>query len=332
VRGRASTITDLGNGLVRRVGGSPRREAALMRHARASGYPVPRVVEVDDEALVLERVEGPTMAGDALRRPWRTAAHARTLAALHEQLHRIEHPDGGTLVHRDLHPANVILSPSGPVVIDWTNAGAGDPALDNALTWLILMTSGGLAGRVLARLFARHLDARTALDPAAAYRRADVNVTDTERRRIRTLLDAEVLEREQLVATPLAETFAFFGDPLNLEAITPPWLRFRILQTPPALERGAILRYRLRLLGIPVTWRTEIAAWEPPHGFVDIQTNGPYDRWEHTHALKEVDERTTLVRDRVRYRVPVAAARPAVRIALRSIFDYRAEVMRRTLG
>src|SRR5206468_865748 len=90
----------------------------------------------------------------------------------------------------------------------------------------------------------------------------------------RVTAPVDVLEREQIVATPLDEAFAFFGDPANLEAITPPWLNFRILESPATLERGSILRYRLRLAGIPVNWRTEIAAWEPPHGFVDVQTNG----------------------------------------------------------
>ena len=142
----------------------------------------------------------------------------------------------------------------------------------------------------------------------------------------------DLLEREQIVAAPLDEAFAFFGDPQNHEAITPPWLNFRIIEAPAALAPGSILRYRLRLAGVPVSWRTEIAAWEPPHGFVDVQTDGPYDLWEHTHVLEAVDDRSTLIRDRVRYRVPFRVARLPVRLALRTIFDYRGEVMRRRLG
>jgi ligand-binding SRPBCC domain-containing protein len=142
----------------------------------------------------------------------------------------------------------------------------------------------------------------------------------------------DLLEREQIVATPLEEAFAFFGDPQNLEAITPPWLNFRIIEAPTALSRGSILRYRLRLAGVPVSWRTEIAAWEPPHGFVDVQTDGPYDLWEHTHVLEAVDDCSSLIRDRVRYRVPFRVARLPVRLALCAIFDYRGQVMRRRLG
>lgn len=95
------------------------------------------------------------------------------------------------LLHRDLHPDNVLLSGRGPVVIDWTNARAGDPALDIAMTWVINATSGGLPGRMSTPLFLRHVDseaARRALPDAVALRLADPNVTDEERARVRRLL------------------------------------------------------------------------------------------------------------------------------------------------
>lgn len=94
------------------------------------------------------------------------------------------------LLHGDFHPANVLLSPQGPVVIDWTNAHAGEPAFDVALTWVIGATSGGLLGRAFTRFFLRHVDleaARRALRQAAAYRLADPNVTHDERARVRRL-------------------------------------------------------------------------------------------------------------------------------------------------
>jgi aminoglycoside phosphotransferase (APT) family kinase protein len=161
-----------------------------MEHARAHGFPVPGVLEVLDDALVLERIEGPTMFSDLQRRPWRTNRHARLLAELHARLHEIPF-EGARLLHLDLHPDNVLLSQRGPVVIDWTNARAGDPALDLALTWVICSTSGGLRGRTFTRSFLRHVDrnaARQALPEAVAYRLADANVTNAERARVRALV------------------------------------------------------------------------------------------------------------------------------------------------
>ena len=142
---------------------------------------------------------------------------------------------------------------------------------------------------------------------------------------------SRVLEREQVVAASLEEAFAFFGDPRNLERITPPWLHFRILDAPRELTAGSLLHYRLRLFGIPIGWRTRIAAWEPPHRFVDVQLRGPYRLWEHTHELEPVAG-GTLIRDRVRYRIPLQAlARRPVERWLRAIFDYRAAAMQDAL-
>jgi tRNA A-37 threonylcarbamoyl transferase component Bud32 len=199
--GRASEIFDLGDGRVLRrfrAGGDPRREALVMEHARGHGYPVPRVWEVTADALVLERIDGPTMLAELRRRPWRISPYAQLLAELHEHLHEIAAPAalaafgaGDRLLHLDLHPDNVIVSPAGPVVVDWTNAAQGDPAVDVALTWLILETHGGPMRRPFLSTFLSSFDRdelRQALPAAGEYRLADPNVSDSERETVRRLL------------------------------------------------------------------------------------------------------------------------------------------------
>jgi streptomycin 6-kinase len=190
--GRASEILELGDGRVLRrfkAGGRPAREAEIMEHARTHGYPVPRVLEVLDDALVLERVDGATMLAELRRRPWRMAGHARTLAGLHDRLHEIPF-ESERLIHLDFHPDNVLLSSRGPVVIDWANARAGRPALDVAMTWVICATSGGAMGRLFTKFFLRHVDRNAGgaeLPAAGELRIADPNVTDDERERVRRL-------------------------------------------------------------------------------------------------------------------------------------------------
>jgi aminoglycoside phosphotransferase (APT) family kinase protein len=190
--GRASEILDIGDGRVLRrfkVGGRPAREAEIMEHARSHGYPVPRVLDVLDDSLVLERVEGPTMLAELRRRPWAMAGQARALAELHHRLHEIPF-EGHRLIHVDFHPDNVLLSERGPVVIDWANARSGRPAFDVAMTWVIAATSGGALGRLFTRFFLRHVDVRAAraeLPAAGELRIADSNVTDAERERVRRL-------------------------------------------------------------------------------------------------------------------------------------------------
>jgi ligand-binding SRPBCC domain-containing protein len=144
------------------------------------------------------------------------------------------------------------------------------------------------------------------------------------------------LERSQVVAAGLEEAFAFFADPWNLEAITPPWLRFRIVEAPERLGQGSFLRYRLRLFGAPIRWRTEIVDWRPPRSFTDLQLSGPYRLWEHTHRLSPAGHGTE-IHDFVRYRLHGGVLAPLVRRLavgrwLDEIFDYRAARLRELLG
>ena len=142
------------------------------------------------------------------------------------------------------------------------------------------------------------------------------------------------LHAQQLVPRPLDEVFAFFADARNLETITPPWLRFKIL-TPGVIEMavGTRIDYRLRLRGLPVRWQSEITAWDPPHRFVDEQRRGPYRQWIHEHRLSEVDG-GTLCEDHVRY--SVVGGRLVNRLFvvrdLERIFAYRRDTVERVLG
>jgi ligand-binding SRPBCC domain-containing protein len=137
-----------------------------------------------------------------------------------------------------------------------------------------------------------------------------------------------LLERAQTIQRPLGDVFRFFADAFNLEAITPPFLRFRIVTPPPiVMAAGTTIDYRLRLFGVPFGWRTRIERFEPESGFVDVQIRGPYRLWHHTHTFEPVGA-TTRMRDRVRYALPLGplgrlAHAAVVRRTLDSIFDYR---------
>ena len=144
------------------------------------------------------------------------------------------------------------------------------------------------------------------------------------------------LRREQRLPGAPEAVFGFFADARNLEAITPPLLRFHVVTPAPiVMGAGTRIRYRLRVRGVPLSWLTEITAWEPPHRFVDEQLDGPYALWHHTHTF-ERDGDETIMRDVVRYRIGFGALGSLadallVRRDLERIFDYRAERVPRLL-
>lgn len=133
------------------------------------------------------------------------------------------------------------------------------------------------------------------------------------------------LETELWLPFSQEDVFAFFADHSNLETITPPWLRFEVLTPGPIeMRRGALIDYRLRWHGIPIKWRSEITAWEPPVRFVDEQLSGPYRFWLHEHTFIK-DKGGTIVRDRVEYSVYGGFLVDRLFVAgdLKGIFSYR---------
>lgn len=148
---------------------------------------------------------------------------------------------------------------------------------------------------------------------------------------------AHTLRREQRLPGSPDAVFAFFADARNVESITPPLLRFRVMDAGPdaiTMAPGTLIRYRLRVHRVPVGWLTAIREWDPPHRFVDEQLRGPYALWHHTHTFEPIEDgAATLMRDVVSYALPLglvgeAARRLFVARDVEAIFDYRAERIR----
>ena len=212
-RGRSSSVYELADGRVlrRNAGSDAAWEAEVMAHARRHGVRVPTVFEAHGHDLVMERIEGPTLLTELLDHPERLDEHAQVLADLHAALDRVPAPaaaprlpgDGEPrLVHLDLHPVNVICSPDGPVLLDWTNAMAGPRTVDVATTWLIMacheapanlatVIDASRAALVAAFLHRVDLDAaRAALPAASRLQLVGPVLGAAERRRISELVES----------------------------------------------------------------------------------------------------------------------------------------------
>lgn len=152
------------------------REARIARAVHAAGLPVPAVgdiVEIEGRVgLIYERVVGASMLQLLQRRPGSLHEYAHLMADLHATVHAcripqlpwqherlarqirtidevLEDPEallaalhrigtGEHLCHGDFHPGNIMMTSTGPVIIDWVDATRGDPLGDLARTSLLL--------------------------------------------------------------------------------------------------------------------------------------------------------------------------------------------------
>ncbi len=136
-----------------------------------------------------------------------------------------------------------------------------------------------------------------------------------------------------IVPAPVPQVFGFFADAKNLDRITPPFLRFKVLTPDVPIGVGARIDYKLRLRGVPFRWQSEITAWEPNERFRDEQRHGPYRYWRHVHLFRETDDGTQ-VEDGVEYDVSCGSALHHWFVApeLVRIFRYRQEALARIFG
>lgn len=176
-----------------RQDGDVSHEAKVMAHVAERGYPVPAVYEANGADLVMERLDGPTMLQALVSGDVGVGDAGILLADLHGRLHalpaRLSQDPGVRILHVDLHPGNVMLSPRGPMVIDWRNTAEGSPDLDVALSALILAQVGVAAGHEMATgaqslltAFLHHAGGQPLrqLDQAVAIRHRDPALTGEE--------------------------------------------------------------------------------------------------------------------------------------------------------
>jgi ligand-binding SRPBCC domain-containing protein len=101
------------------------------------------------------------------------------------------------------------------------------------------------------------------------------------------------------------------------------------------VDVGTTIGYRIRWLGVSITWVSRITEFERNRRFVDVQIRGPYRSWRHEHTFWE-RHGETLMRDGVHHELPLGILgkivhRLLVSPQLSAIFYYRVSHIGRIL-
>jgi aminoglycoside phosphotransferase (APT) family kinase protein len=202
-RGRSADVYALDDSWVLRryfVDNDTSVEAAVMAYVREHGVPVPLLRSVNRTDMVLERIHGPTMGEAMLAGRLALDEAAHQLADLHKRLHAVPSrtaDPAARVLHMDIHPYNVMMSDTGPVLIDWCNVRDGPPELDVAMTALILaeqVAAGAVESSVIRSFIGGFLavadgDAIPYLEAAVPIRGSDVLLADEEVARLAAAAD-----------------------------------------------------------------------------------------------------------------------------------------------
>ncbi len=137
-------------------------------------------------------------------------------------------------------------------------------------------------------------------------------------------------KQEQLVNASVPEVWDFISSPANLKEITPDHMGFDITSEglPEKMYPGMIISYKVSpVLGIKMTWVTEIKNVVDQEFFIDEQRIGPYKMWHHQHRLEAQGDQTMMY-DIITYQPPMGllgdiANSLFIKSNLNEIFAYR---------
>lgn len=137
----------------------------------------------------------------------------------------------------------------------------------------------------------------------------------------------DVFEWQSEMPVPADELAAWHVRPGSFERLRPPWQTVRVLERSGGLEAGGRLVMSVDIGPVRRRWTAEIRDYEPGRRLVDVQVDGPFARWEHTHLFISSGTGSVL-KDHVEYELPlgragdVVAGAPIDR-ALRRLFRFR---------
>jgi ligand-binding SRPBCC domain-containing protein len=147
------------------------------------------------------------------------------------------------------------------------------------------------------------------------------------------------LESTQKIPASMEEVWDFMSSPKNLKEITPSYMGFEITSKTRGdkMYPGMIISYKVSpVLGIKMTWVTEITHVDTLKYFVDEQRVGPYRIWHHEHHIRPIDG-GVLMEDIITYEPPFGflgaiANTLFIKNQLKEIFDYRFDAVVKKFG
>jgi len=138
----------------------------------------------------------------------------------------------------------------------------------------------------------------------------------------------ELFARRSRMPASAADVFGWHARPGAFERLTPPWERVALLEEHGGIEDGARKVLRMGRPPFAVRWVADHRDYIAGEQFRDVQTQGPFAHWSHTHRVEPDGTDRCWLEDRIDYALPLGmvgalAGGVFTHRKLERMFDYR---------
>lgn len=144
-------------------------------------------------------------------------------------------------------------------------------------------------------------------------------------------MSSDMFVHRSRVQAPADMAFAWHARPGALERLTPPWAAIDVVERQGGIEDGARVVLRIPVGPTALRWVAEHRDYIEGRQFRDVQIEGPFARWEHTHRFDPDGADACQLEDRIVFELPLGAlgatvGKPFVQQMLERTFAYRHRV------
>ncbi len=145
-----------------------------------------------------------------------------------------------------------------------------------------------------------------------------------------------IYKKSTNINVPVEMLFRWHTTNGAIARLTPPWAPLKMVwRQGEGIKKGVKVRFRIRIVGIPMIWEAEHIGYKENEEFKDRQTKGPFSKWEHTHRFIRDGDQRAIMEDHVSFRLPFGfLSRPLYGFAKREferMFNYRHTILKRDL-
>jgi ligand-binding SRPBCC domain-containing protein len=113
-----------------------------------------------------------------------------------------------------------------------------------------------------------------------------------------------VFTRSTRVPADPEALFLFHGNPHNIRAVSPPGLRILAIEASEQAREGETFTVSVRQGPLPLRWTGRWLTVQAPRLLIDGGEDCPFAHWRHHHIFEAAEGRSTILTDRVEFRLP----------------------------